>query len=303
MAIGIVLILILSLIYMVYIETKKYFLNRKMSKIELISGAPIIGVIARFFGTSNYDIIDLVFKFFDESKTNTFRFWAGPILVFGVYDPQSVEILLTHEDSLNKPFLYDYLHCKSSLISVDKDEWKSQRRALNSVFTVTATQSAIPHINQKSRILIDCMRPYLNETDDFHRIISICMFEIIMKTMLDVDMDLQQSERGQQLYETEKKILNCVQHRMPRIWLRPDFIYNYLSSVGRTERKHMKIANDMIVGVYNHKMNELKRQNPNKTEHTQENGEKSVNNFLEKCFQLQRQGMEMKCQCMIVKIE
>lgn len=292
MAIGIVLILILSFTYIVYIEIKKYFINRKMDKIELISGSPIIGVIGRFLGTSNYDIIDLVFKFFDEAKTNTFRFWVGPILVFGVYDSKTVEILLTNENSLNKPFIYDYLHCKTSLISVDKNEWKSQRRALNSVFTVTATQSSIPYINQKSRTLIDCMRPYLNKTGDFHRIISICMFEIIMKTMLGVDMDLQQSERGQQLYETEKQILNSVQHRVPRIWLRPNFIYNYLSSVGRNERKHMKIANDMIVGVYNKKVDELKRQHSKRTDQTQENDEKNVNNFLEKCLQLERQGMD-----------
>lgn len=282
MAIGIFLIITLLLTFIVYIEVRKFFVDRKLQNFDLVKGAPFIGVIGRILVTTNFDIIGLISKTFDEAKTTAFRLWIGPVLVLGVHDPTSAEILLTRDNSLDKPFFYDYFNCKTCLISVDKEIWKSNRRALNSAFTVTAINSYMPHFNEKSHIMIGRMRPYLNEAGDIYRFISVCIMDMTVRTMFGVNMNFQESELGDHFYEIEKKIVNAIQFRIPRIWLRYDFIYHNFSAVGRDERCLVKYVKNSVKDLYDQRVKEL---------YVHGVDERSAYGFLEKCLQLERQGI------------
>lgn len=80
MAIGILLILILIFTFIVYLEVRKYFIDKKLQGLRGIKGIPILGAAGRLMGSSNYNFIDLISKFFDEAKSTSFRAWAGPFL-------------------------------------------------------------------------------------------------------------------------------------------------------------------------------------------------------------------------------
>lgn len=282
MAISVVLILALFLILIIYFEVRKFIINRKMKNFDLVEGLPIIGVIGRILGATNYDIIGLISTTFDEAKTKVFRLWIGPVLVVGVHDPASVEILLTHDDSLERPFFYDYFNCESCLISTDKERWKSNRRELNSAFSVSAVRTYIPHFNEKSRELINQMRPYLNKASNVYRIISICIIDITVRTMFGIDMHLQESDLGGFFYEIEKKIVNSIQYRFPRIWLRYDCIYHNLDKVGREEQRLVECVKSVIKKIYDRRVDDIKLQGID---------EHGVFGFMEKCLQLERQGI------------
>lgn len=100
---------------------------------------------------------------------------------------------------------------------MDKALWKSNRRALNSAFSVAAIKTYIPHFNEKSRKLINRMHPYLIEAGDLHRSISVCMMDISTSALFGIEMNLQESELGDLLFKFEKTIVNSLQYRFPRV--------------------------------------------------------------------------------------
>lgn len=290
MAIGIALILTSILLLIVYLEVRKYFIDQKLQGFELIKGVPILGAAGRLMGSSNYNFIDVISKFFKEAKSQSFRCWAGPFLVICTMDPKNIEVLMTNENCLNKPYLYEHFHCDTSIIVVDKEVWKPNRRALNSAFAITALQSYMPFLNKKSRILIERMKPQINELNDLYRTISLCMMDMSTRTLMGIEMNLQ-SEYGTFLQTTFKQIMNSIQYRVQRIWWHLDSIYFNLSKVGRTERRALKIGHDFIDKLYTKKVNELKLLQSQGINHLNEGSKKGVNNLLEQCLLMERNGI------------
>lgn len=217
---GIIQILLIFFIFIFYIEIKKWLTNRKLIGFEASPHQiPIIGGAARFFGKRNDELIEAVLNLFNEVKTTPFYLWLGPILAVGVSEPQDLQIVMTHENSLNKPFFYDYCHCKTSIIATPKETWKRDRRALNTSFNYKVLHNYIKPLNEKSHILIEKMESHLNEPDNIYRTIFICMMDMIVRTTMGSEINLQSEESpGAFLYTVAKQIMNNLQYRVARIW-------------------------------------------------------------------------------------
>ncbi|XP_055309430.1 probable cytochrome P450 313a4 [Sitodiplosis mosellana] len=226
---------------------------------------------------------------FKQVKTTPWKAWLGPILVIGICEPEDIQIILTSDDCLNKPYFYDQFHCKTSIIATDREIWKPQRRALNTAFSVKVLQSYIPQLNDKSRILLQQMEPFLSEAGDLYRTIFICMIDMIARTTMGTEMSLQ-SERGAFLYETVKLIMTNVQYRITRFWLRWDFMYN-LSKVGRDGRIPLRDGNLVIDEIYNGKVNELESLKTQGIDRLEIVKEQNTADFLEKCLILEQEGI------------
>lgn len=290
MAIGIILILALVLTFILYIEVRKYFIDKNLQGFKLIKGFPVLGAAGRLMGSSNYNFIDVISNFFDEAKSTSFRAWAGPFLVICTMDPKNIEVLMTNENCLNKPYLYEHFHCDTSIIVVDKELWKPNRRALNSAFAIPALQSYMPFLNKKSRILVKQMEPNINEINDLYRTISLCMMDMSTRTLMGIEMNLQ-SEYGTFLQTTFKQIMNSIQYRVQRIWWHLDAIYFNLSKVGRSERRALKIGHDFINKLYSTKVNEIELLHSQGIDYLDEASKKGVNNLLEQCLLMERNGI------------
>lgn len=176
---GIVSIFIVFFVFIAYGELRKWIIKRKLRYFESPKQVPILGAASRFIGKSNDEFIKIVFDMFDELKS-PFQLWLGPILVICISEPEDIQTILTSSDCLNKPYFYDHFKCKTSIIAVDREIWKPQRRALNASFNVKMLQSYVPFLNDKSRILLKKMEPFLEQPGDLYRTIFICMIGIFL---------------------------------------------------------------------------------------------------------------------------
>lgn len=168
-------LLIVICVFIIYGEAKKWFIIKKLRHFTSPRQVPILGAAFRFVGKSNDEIINIVFNAFDEVKSTPFQLWLGPKLVIGVSQPEDIQTILKSGDCLNKPYFYDHLKCKSSIIAVDKEIWRPHRRALNTSFNVKMLKQYMPFLNAKSRILVKKTETFLVEPGDLYRTIFICM--------------------------------------------------------------------------------------------------------------------------------
>lgn len=118
---------------------------------------------------------------------------------------------MNHYDCLNKPYFYDHLHCKTSIIATKREIWRPHRRALNPSFNMGMIQSYVPLINEKSRILLDKMRAHVGKSSDVYKTIFVCMMDMVTRTTMGSELHLQKSERGLFLYGIAKRIMNNIQ--------------------------------------------------------------------------------------------
>lgn len=78
---GIVSILIVVVVFVLYVEIRKWRIKKKLRYFESLPNQyPIIGVAGRFLGKSNDEFIDTILNAFDEVKTTPAQVWFGPIL-------------------------------------------------------------------------------------------------------------------------------------------------------------------------------------------------------------------------------
>ncbi|XP_031618056.1 probable cytochrome P450 313a4 [Contarinia nasturtii] len=283
-------ILIISIIFILYGELRKWFVKRKIRNFESPRQLPMLGVAARFIGKPNEDIIDIVFDIFDEVKSTPIQVWLGPFLMIGISEPPDIETILTSDDCLNKPYFYEHAKCKTSLIATNREIWKPHRRALNTAFNLKMLQSYVPLLNHKSRILIEQMEPFLQEPGDIYRMIYIGMIDMVTKTTMGTEMNLQLNGRGAYLYNIAKLIMNNIQYRITRFWFRWDFMWN-ISKVGHDEKIPLKNGYGFIDELYEKRVNELQSLKLQGIDYLEEVKEKNATNFLDKCLILEQEGV------------
>lgn len=286
---GIVSIFIVVIVMIIYGEIRKFIIKRKLFHFDSPKQIPILGVAGRLLGTTNNDLIEIIFKMYNEVKSTPFQVWFGPILVIGISEPKDIQVILNNDNCLNKPYFYHQFNCNTSIIATEKKIWKPHRRALNSAFNVKILQSNLTFLNEKSRILINKMEPYLNQPGDLYRTIFICMMDMITITTMGVEMTLQ-SDRGQFLYGIAKQIMNNMQYRVSRFWLRWDFIYSMTKSY-RDEMRWVQDGNNFIEELYEKRSSNLKFLLAHGIDYLKEAKDKNNSNFLEKCLILEQIGV------------
>lgn len=298
---GLLSIVFVLLVILIYGEVKKWRIQRKMRAFAMPKTWPIIGVAGRFFNKSNEQVIDIVMDMFDEAKTTPAQTWLGPILGILLDSPRDVQAVLTNEHCLDKPFLYDMLHCRKSLICSTKEMWRGDRRALNTSFNLRILQGYIPLINEKVRILAEEFAAHINQPGDLYKTIFIGMIDTVIRTIMGAEVNAQQTELGVDLYNTVKKIMSCIQYRVARFWLKWDFTYS-LSHVYHDELPTLNFGNDFLEKMYLEKLDEFnyKTNHPNDQSNDKcNNGSDDnelmkpalPNNFVEKLIMMEKDGV------------
>lgn len=291
MSLSVILFVAILTILILYIEIRKWSIKRKLGSFESPSQMPILGVAGRFIGKSNDQIIDIIMNLIKEAKSTPVQAWFGTILAIGICEPEDVQVILSSDDCLNRPYVYDHFHYKLSIIATDREIWKPHRRSLNSTFNVKVLQSFVLQLNEKSRILIKKLKPFFKEPGNLHRAVFICMMDMIARTTMGSELNLQLDEqKGELLHKSVKIIMNSIQYRVVRVWLRWDFMYNLLK-VGRDEKIPLEIGRQIIEEMYDKKMNELKLLKSQGIDYLEKVKEENTANYLEKCIILEQNGI------------
>lgn len=289
MFVGLILIVLILIVYVIYDEVKKWLTNKKMYNFKSPKHYPIFGVAHRFFGVSNDQLIGVMLQLFDEVKTPN-RAWLGPVLIVGVAEPHDIQIVLTNENCLDKPYFYDHLECKTSILIANKDRWKSDRRALNSAFNLQMLRNYTPYLNEKSRILLQKLEPFIDSPGNLYRQIFICMMDMITRTTMGIEKHVQ-FKSGDLHYAMAKQVLNSIQYRVPRFWLRWNFVYHLFTKTGRDERILNAYGFAHFHEIYSEKVQELSVLKSTGVDGLEDARKANAMNVLEKCIQLERNGV------------
>lgn len=279
-------LLLILVVFVIFIEIKKWLITRKMGNFGSPRLIPFLGQAMSLLGKSNDQIIDMALDYFTQMQKTPFFVWAGPMLVVVIAEPEDLKIVLTNPHCLHKPYVYDHLFCKTSLIASTLNIWKRDRRALNNVFSAQHLRNYLTSINQKSRILAEKFQPFLGKSGDLYQTIFIGMLDMAIATMFGLDMNFQ-NERGALLYSLIRQIMHSLQYRVTRIWLRWDFIYFHLSKVGREVGGPLKAGNLILNEIYEKKVTELSQE----SDFMSKIHECGANSFIEQCLLMEEQGI------------
>lgn len=99
----------------------QYKLNRRHletcgEKIPGPKGFPLVGVLPKFLGKSNEEILKIVLDIVD-SYEGVARFWLGNKLVLLINNVNYTKTVLNSEKCLDKAFAYEFLDVSLGLIS------------------------------------------------------------------------------------------------------------------------------------------------------------------------------------------
>lgn len=283
-------IIVCILITIFYLEYKKWKIEQTLNGFINLKSLPILGIAHRFIGKSNDELPNVFNNFFIEACDKTFYCWFGPLLFFGVSEPETLRIVMTSDDCLNKPNLYEMMMCPTAIIATDKEIWRPDRRELNAAFNTKVLLSYLPLVNIKAKKLINCIEPMVNDEPDLYKFIFKCMIDTIAYTTMGTDIQLQ-TNHGEIAYNIIKNVMHNIQTRVVRIWLIVDFIYKLtpLSVAGQFFRNLGNTFFDNIRFEAQQKIEEIEKYDDDEYI---ERGRKQNNlNFMEKLLWCNRAGI------------
>lgn len=287
---SLILLSIVLVLFVIYGELQKWRIQRKLNGFAIPKQLPVIGVAGRFINKTNEQMIDMLNEFISEVDKTPIQTWFGPMLGVLIAEPEDMQAVFSSEDSLNKPYIYDLMQCKTSLFVAEKDAWKPQRRAFDAIFNFKMLQNYVPLLNEKSKILSNRFQTHVDQPGDVYRSIFIGMIDMIFWTSAGVDQNIQTTEKGALLYNTVKVIMSNIMYRVTRIWLKWDFIYS-LTQTYRDEQSVWATGNHFLETIIAEKVSELELLQRNGVDYLAEAHEKNSMNLLEKCLMMERNGI------------
>lgn len=207
--------------------------------------------------------------------------------MIGIADPINLQIILNSDKCINKPYMYQFMHCPTSIIATDWETWRPHRRALNTTFNQKILSSYVPKINEKAATLANQLDSMLTEKAkiDLYRMVFKCMMDIVACTTMGVDMGMQ-SSRGEECYHAAKVLMANIQRRCVSFWLHWDFIYR-LTPTHRSELWAIECGDQFMKEMHDTKVDEISKQN---YDFLETGRQKNTLNVNEKCLLLQREG-------------
>ncbi|XP_031634581.1 probable cytochrome P450 313b1 [Contarinia nasturtii] len=227
-----IVLLGVSVIFCLWIEIRKWYLNRtKLRAYSKLKEVPILGIGGRFIGLDNEKSMQSIDQLFYE-KEQPFAAWFGPTLAIGIDSPEDMFTVLNADQCLDKPYLYSHLRNETGLFSSPKELWKQHRRALNPTFSTKIMNTFIPTFNRKAGILVERLERNIGTKFDIYRPIFKALTDSIMNTGLGMNWELQ-TKRGDDLHDMFMEIMSSFQSRVVRFWLKWDFVYNLTKACKR----------------------------------------------------------------------
>ncbi len=184
------------------------------------------------------------------------RVWIGPFLLLGISDPDDIQIVLRHKNSIAKAFSYNFgkILLGDGLLTAPVDIWKSHRKIIAPTFHRSILENYVKIFHRQTDIFVDQLRKCSNSKQDFDLFdpLNRCTLDIILESVTGTKLNCQTSEVGSvgdQYIKCAHRALEITCLRVVKIWLLNDTIFKR-SSMGKdfmhcVEITH-KIANTVI---------------------------------------------------------
>ena len=112
------------------------------------------------------------------------RGWMGPFLCLVVTDPDDIQIVLKHENSMEKPFVYLYAKDwvgEGIITCPSVNMWRSHRKIIAPTFNRKILENYMPIFTKQSEMLVEQLQKFCGKNEDvemFHYV-SRCTLDII----------------------------------------------------------------------------------------------------------------------------
>lgn len=273
-----------------YLEFRKWRRDRALGGFGRLKTLPVLGIANRFIGKSNDELAVIYNELFSEASSNPFHTWLGPFSVFGIAEPDTLRVVMTSDECLNKSYHYEQMMCPLSIINTEKEIWRPHRRELNAAFNMQVLFTYLPRINEKARLLIEAIDSAADRQPNLYSFIFKCMIDTLAYTTMGVDVG-SQTGPGDILYTMLKNAMNNVQERTVRVWLIADCIYR-LTSLSVADHLLRTLGYGFLKDIRRKKLHEVERNGELCGEgYLGEQARRNKLNVLEKCLWLQQVGM------------
>lgn len=270
----------------IVVELHKWHVNLQIPNFFPGFDFPLIGIPAYFIGKKIGDITEIINQVFDQPESVTAgRAWAGSQLLVTVTDPENLKFLLTSDDCLDKPYIYQQFDSKKGILSSNPQQWKHDRRHLAPTLSMKMVAKFVPIFDAKARKSIEIMGREPGDIN-YHRSIVKCLLDMHFAALFGSDQDIQ-SPVGDELYECLVTTMEHYQSRLLRPWLMFDAIYCLTKSYAVKQEAYLKLFN-FINNVAANKSREMNERFAGASDES--NASSSNLNTLEKCFQMMRDG-------------
>ncbi|XP_073963402.1 cytochrome P450 4C1-like [Choristoneura fumiferana] len=244
---------------------------------EYPGALPLIGH-GHLFGSGNSDAFWLLLQ-------DCYRFANSNSGVAGLRIVQTQYYMVTDPDdcvtlantALDKDVVYDFMKpfLGEGLLTATVPIWKIHRKLLTPAFSQGVLDGFIGVFNSQSKKLVSS----LNQEDgkkpfDFWTYIGPNALETICLTAMG---GATTDDRLTSKYmRATENLYNIIVSRFQRFWLHNNFVFN-LTSLGRRQKKYIKMANGVTSAVLERRKNELVNGTPN----SEENSGKKLKAFID----------------------
>ncbi|KFM58190.1 Cytochrome P450 4c3, partial [Stegodyphus mimosarum] len=165
-------------------------------------------------------------QMFEREKLFRIFVATRPFVFF--YKPETVEVVLSSNVTIEKSSEYQFLHpwLGTGLLTSKGDKWRFRRKLLTPSFHFRVLDDFIPIFDEQSMVLASKLQSVVNEPwVDIVPLITMCTLDIICQTAMGVRINAQGggcSEYVKAIYEIGETFL----HRALRPWLWSDLIFN-----------------------------------------------------------------------------
>ncbi|XP_057657677.1 cytochrome P450 4C1-like [Diorhabda carinulata] len=208
----------------------KRHIYRAVANMEGPKGLPIIGNALEFFCATE-DIHDRLKIIFANVRQNPMRIWLGTHLLIALKNPVHLEKIMSSQKFSYKHELYKFLESLSldGLVAASglNPKYRVHRRIIQPMIDIKFVKSVLHILNEQSQNCMTKMEKFIDgDNFDVVKVIGPCSVVIMCEILLGRKLDME-SANHKHICHSIPRLLHIGITRMLKIWLHPDFIYNW----------------------------------------------------------------------------
>uniref|UniRef100_A0A336LPX2 CSON000639 protein n=1 Tax=Culicoides sonorensis TaxID=179676 RepID=A0A336LPX2_CULSO len=185
------------------------------------------------------------------------KFWMGPFLAVYVANPDDLQIILNHENALDKTFIYQFGndYVGRCLLTVEGNIWRMRRKLIKPTFNVEVLEKYIKKFDKLSEILVKELEKTSEKEINVFDFVARCTLDMISSTAFDTELHAQTTPIGDQMIQATHNIFNVLLKRAVRLWLYADVIFRK-TKLYQSFMKSVSIFHNYTDMVFNRKLKE-----------------------------------------------
>ncbi|KAJ2947942.1 hypothetical protein O0L34_g9735 [Tuta absoluta] len=180
-----------------------------------------------------------------NSAQGIYSVWVWPIPNVNIYNPEDIEKVIATTKFNDKSPIYNILApwLGEGLLLSKGVKWHQRRKILTPAFHFDVLKEFFVTIEDNSNRLIQTLHKTKGESTNLIPVISNYTLNSICETAMGTRLaDIE--DEGKSYKDAIYALGYIMVQRFMRIYLLSDFIFNYLSSWGKEQRKHLKTLHE-----------------------------------------------------------